>query len=60
MNSTERLARRPIYESDWVCLYLDTVRLPDGEIIDGYHQLHDPHESVSVVVTSERGGCSGR
>lgn len=50
-----RLARRAVYESDWVCLYLDTVRLPNGEVIDGYHQLHYPHESVSVVVTNERG-----
>ena len=50
-----RLARRPVYESDWVCLYLDTVRLPNGEVIDGYHQLHHPHESVSIVITNERG-----
>lgn len=50
-----RLARRPVYESDWVCLYLDTVRLPNGEVIDGYHQLHYPHESVSIVITNERG-----
>ena len=50
-----RLARKPVYESDWVCLYLDTVRLPNGEVIDGYHQLHHPHESVSIVITNERG-----
>lgn len=50
-----RLARRPVYESDWVCLYLDTVRLPNGEVIDSYHQLHYPHESVSIVITNERG-----
>lgn len=50
-----RLARKPVYESDWVCLYLDTVRLPNGEVIDGYHQLHYPHESVSVVIMNERG-----
>ena len=50
-----RLGRRVVYESDWVCLYLDTVRLPNGEVIDGYHQLHYPHESVSVVITNEHG-----
>ena len=50
-----RLARRAVYESDWVCLYLDTVRLSNGEVIDGYHQLHYPHESVSIVITNERG-----
>ena len=50
-----RLARRAVYESDWVCLYLDTVRLPGGEVIDGYHQLHYPHESVSIVITNELG-----
>ena len=50
-----RLARKPVYESDWVCLYLDTVRLPNGEVIDGYHQLHHPHESVSVVITNGQG-----
>ena len=50
-----RLRRRAVYESDWVCLYLDTVRLPDGTVIDGYHQLHYPHESVSVVIRNQRG-----
>lgn len=50
-----RLARRAIYESDWVCLYLDTVRLPNGEVIDGYHQLHYPHESVSIVIINQQG-----
>ena len=50
-----RLARRAVYESDWVCLYLDTVRLPNGEVIDGYHQLHHPHESVSIVIFNGRG-----
>ena len=50
-----RLSRKAIYESDWVCLYLDTVRLPDGRVIDGYHQLHYPHESVSVVIRNDRG-----
>ena len=50
-----RLARRVIYESDWVCLYRDTVRMQDGTVIDGYHQLHYPHESVSIVITNERG-----
>ena len=50
-----RLSRKAVYESDWVCLYLDTVRLPDGRVIDSYHQLHYPHESVSVVIRNGRG-----
>ena len=50
-----RRARSAVYESDWVCLYLDTVRLPNGEVIDGYHQLHYPHDSVSIVIFNERG-----
>lgn len=54
-NMPVRLARRTVYESDWVCLYLDTVRMPDGAVIDGYHQLHYPHASVSVVLTRENG-----
>lgn len=50
-----RLARKAVYESDWVCLYQDTVRMPDGSVIDCYHQLHFPHESVSAVITRDNG-----
>ena len=50
----ERLERTTIYESDYVCLYTDKVRLPSGYIIDKYHQIHYPHESVVVVIFNEK------
>lgn len=50
----ERLARKVIYESDWVSLYADKVKMPNGYIIDTYHKLHYPHESVSVVIVNEK------
>ncbi len=50
----ERLAREVIYESDYVCLYADKVRLPSGHIIDRYHQIHYPKEAVCVVVFNEK------
>ena len=49
----ERLERKVIYESDYVCLYSDKVRLPNGNIIEKYHQIHDPHEVISIVVFNE-------
>lgn len=49
----ERLDRNVIYESDYVCLYADKVRLPNGYIIEKYHQIHYPHEAVSIVVFNE-------
>lgn len=50
----ERLERKVIYESDFVCLYADKVRLPDGRIIEKYHQIHYPHEAVSLVIFNEK------
>ena len=49
----ERLERNVIYESDYVCLYADKVRLPSGYIIDKYHQVHYPKEAVSIVIFNE-------
>ena len=49
----ERLNRQVIYESDYVCLYADKVKLPDGCIIDKYHQIHYPKEAVCVVIFNE-------
>lgn len=51
----ERLDRDVIYESDYVCLYADKVKLPNGSVIDKYHQIHYPHEAVSIVVFNEDG-----
>lgn len=50
----ERLERTTIYESDYVCLYTDKVKLPSGQIIDKYHQIHYPHESVVIVIFNEK------
>lgn len=50
----ERLDRKVIYESDWISLYTDKVKMPDGQIINAYHQLHYPHESVCVVIVNEK------
>lgn len=49
-----RLARNTIYESDYVCLYTDRVRLASGKIIENYHQIHYPHESVCIVIFNEK------
>lgn len=51
----ERLERKVIYESDYVCLYADKVRMPDGSVLDRYHQIHYPHEAVCVVIFNEKG-----
>ena len=53
-NFPEKLDRKVIYESDWVSLYADKVRMPDGRIFDTYHKLHFPHDSVCVVIINER------
>ena len=50
----KRLERTTIYESDYVCLYTDKVELPSGQIIDKYHQIHYPHEAVSIVIFNEK------
>jgi ADP-ribose pyrophosphatase len=52
-NLPEKLDRNVIYKSDWVSLYSDKVKMPNGNIIDTYHKLHYPHESVSVVIVNE-------
>ena len=50
----KRLERTTIYESDYVCLYTDKVQLASGKIIDKYHQIHYPHESVTIVIFNEK------
>ena len=49
-----RLERTTIYESDYICLYTDKVRMPSGYIIEKYHQLHYPKEAVAVVIFNEK------
>lgn len=50
----ERIDRKLIYESDWITLYSDKVKMPDGQIINTYHKLHYPYESVSIVIVNEK------
>ena len=50
----QRLERTVIYESDYVCLYADKVRLPSGNIIEKYHQIHYPKEAVVVVIFNKK------
>jgi hypothetical protein len=51
----KRLARRTVYESPWINLHLDTVRLASGAVIDEYHVLDFPREAVCAIVSNERG-----
>ena len=51
----ERLERTTIYESDYVCLYADKVKLPSGDIIEKYHQIHYPHDAVVIVIFNDKG-----
>ena len=50
----QRLDRKVIYESDWICLYADRVQMPAGRIVEAYHKLHFPHNSACVVIFNER------
>lgn len=50
----EKLDRKIIYKSDWVSLYSDRVKMPDGRIYNTFYKLHYPHESVSVVIVNEK------
>ena len=49
----KKLDRKIIYESDWISLYCDKVQMPNGNIIESFHKLHYPFESVSIVVINE-------
>ena len=50
----QRLARKTFYESPWVTIHLDTVRLPSGALIDPHHVLDFP-DSVAAIVTDDTG-----
>lgn len=50
----ERLDREIIYENEWVNLYADKVRYPDGRIIERHHLIHFDYTSVGVVILNER------
>lgn len=50
----KKLDRKTIYTSDWISLYCDKVEMTNGNIIDSFHQLHYPYESVAVVILNEK------
>ena len=45
----QKLRRRTVYESPWVRLHQDDVRLPDGSIIDGHHVVDFLRPVVGVL-----------
>ncbi len=51
----ERLAREVVYESSWVNLYKDTVRFPNGLVIDKFHLLDFEREAVAAVMENTAG-----
>jgi len=50
----EKLSREVIYESEWISLYADKVRFPDGYILDKYHFAHFDFGSVGIVVLNDK------
>ena len=54
MDKPERLARKTLYESPWVTLHLDRVRLPSGTIIDAHHVV-EMRTAVAAVVCNAQG-----
>ncbi len=50
----KKLARTSIYKSNWINLFTDRVQLPSGKIIDKYHMLDYPNQSVVVLVTNQK------
>jgi 8-oxo-dGTP pyrophosphatase MutT (NUDIX family) len=49
------LRRTTIYDSPWVRLHRDDVRLPDGSVIDGHHVVDFPRPAVCVVPIGDDG-----
>lgn len=49
----ERLARNVIYQSPWVNLYLDTVKFPNGLLIEKFHLLDFPRAAVTAIVEDD-------
>jgi|RhiMetdeSRZDD1v2_1073273.scaffolds.fasta_scaffold32270_8 ADP-ribose diphosphatase len=51
----ERLSRSIVYQSPWVNLYLDTVKFPNGLLIEEFHLLDFPHAAVTAIVEDDSG-----
>ena len=50
----KRLGRESVYESAWINLYIDRVLMPSGKIIEKYHQLDYPNDSITVLLLNSR------
>ena len=48
------LDRKSVYNSSWIKLYIDKVLMPSGKIIEEYHQLDYPRETVSVLIFNSK------
>ncbi len=48
------LARKAIYKSPWVNLYVDRVRNPDGSVIEKYHALDFEKDGVAALVENAK------
>ncbi len=51
----ERLSRKTIHESEWVNLYVDKVRYPNGTVTDEFHVLDFPHAAVGMLAENAEG-----
>jgi len=51
----ERLAREVVYESRWVNLYKDTVRFPNGFVVDKFHLLDFEREASVAIMENAMG-----
>lgn len=51
----ERSSRTVVYQSPWVNLYLDTVKFPNGHVIEKFHMLDFDHPAVAAIVENELG-----
>ncbi|MGD0461063.1 MAG: NUDIX hydrolase [Tepidisphaeraceae bacterium] len=49
------LRRVTVYDSPWVRLHRDDVRLPDGSVIEGHHVVEVPAPAVGVVPVGDDG-----
>ncbi len=49
------LRRETVYDSQWVRLHRDDVRLPDGTVIAGHHVVDFPRPVVGVVPLNDAG-----
>ena len=49
------LTRVTVYDSPWVRLRRDDVRLPDGTVIDGHHVIDMPRPAAGVIPVGQDG-----